>query len=88
MPQAIAVDKWPGSVEDGIAFMRSFREIVLHPRCKETIREFKLYSYKRDRLSGDVQPDIVDAHNHYIDAIRYALAPMIQNNTLSFDRFS
>jgi phage terminase large subunit len=31
------------------------------------------YSYKIDRLSGDVLPVIVDKYNHYIDAIRYAL---------------
>jgi len=37
-----------------------------------------LYSYKVDRLSGDVLPDIVDKHNHCIDAVRYALAPLIR----------
>lgn len=73
-----AVDKWKGSVEDGIAFMRSFQEIVVHPRCSQVQREMRLYSYKTDRLSGDVLPILVDAENHYIDAIRYALTPMIK----------
>jgi len=50
----------------------------VHPRCRKLIEETRLYSYKVDRLSGDVMPDIVDAHNHYIDALRYALAPLIQ----------
>lgn len=72
------VDKWQGSVEDGIAFMRSFRQIIVHPECTATLNEFRLYSYKVDRYSGDVLPVIVDAHNHYIDAIRYALGSMIQ----------
>ena len=62
--------KWPGSVEDGIQFLRSFKEIVIHPRCQQTIKEARLYSYKRDRNTGDVLPQIVDAHNHYIDSIR------------------
>ena len=51
---------------------------MIHPDCEQTAREFRLYSYKVDRLSGDIRPDIVDAHNHYIDALRYALAPMIR----------
>lgn len=78
LPNIQAVRKWPGSVEDGITHLRSYREIVVHPRCSETIRETRLYSYKTDRLTGDVLPDVVDAHNHYIDSIRYALAPLIQ----------
>lgn len=72
------VEKWPKSVEDGITWLRSLDEIVIHPRCKRTIEEARMYSYKVDRLSGDVMPVIVDAHNHYIDAIRYACAPMIR----------
>lgn len=78
LPRLVSVDKWPGSVEDGVAFLRSHKEIVVHPRCRETIRETRLYSYKVDRQSGDVLPQIVDANNHYMDALRYALAPMIQ----------
>lgn len=78
LPRSEPVEKWSGSVEDGIAFMRSFREIVVHPRCVETIKEMRLYSYKVDRLTGDVLPVIVDANNHYIDAIRYAVGPMIK----------
>lgn len=73
-----SVEKWPGSVEDGIAFMRSFEKIIIHPDCPQTAREFRLYSHKVDKRSGDVLPDLLDANNHYIDAIRYALAPMIR----------
>lgn len=78
LPKSEAVEKWKGSVEDGVAFLRSFRKIVVHPRCTETAKELRLYSYKVDRMSGDVLPDIVDAWNHYIDALRYALAPMVR----------
>jgi phage terminase large subunit len=72
-----AAAKWPGSVEDGISYLRGFDKIVLHPRCRRAAEEFRLYSYKVDRLTGDVLPDIVDRHNHVIDAIRYALEPII-----------
>jgi phage terminase large subunit len=78
LPRIEAVKKWPGSVEDGIAHLRSYREIVIHPRCTETIRESRLYRYKVDALTGDVLPVVVDAFNHYMDAIRYALAPLIR----------
>lgn len=65
--------KGPGSVEDGVAFIRSFREVVIHERCRHTADEFKMYSYKRDRLTGDILPVLEDKHNHCIDALRYAL---------------
>jgi phage terminase large subunit len=84
LPNAIAVDKWPGSVEDGIRFIRSFGRIIIHPRCVNLIREFRLYSYQVDRLTGDVLPKVVDAHNHGIDALRYALAPMIRGGEGEF----
>lgn len=77
LPRCVPVRKWAGSVEDGIQHLRSYRRIVVHPRCAEVARECRLYSYKVDRLSGDVLPVPVDANNHYIDAIRYALEPLI-----------
>jgi phage terminase large subunit len=85
MPRMEAVKKWAGSVEDGISHLRSYREIVIHPRCKETIRETRLYSYKVDRLTGDILPTIVDAHNHYMDALRYALNPLVQRRNANFN---
>ena len=78
LPKSEAVEKWKGSVEDGVSFIRSFRQIVVHSRCVETAKELRLYSHKVDRLTGDVLPDIVDAWNHYLDALRYALGPMVR----------
>jgi len=79
LPQIIAVDKWPGSVEDGIGHIRSYERVVIHPDCPNTAREFRLYSYKVDRNTGDILRTVVDAHNHYIDALRYAIGPMIKS---------
>lgn len=78
IPRIEAVEKWPGSIEDGVTHIRSYVEVVIHPRCEEVAREFRLYSYKVDRQTGDVLTDIVDKHNHYIDALRYAIAPIIK----------
>ncbi|MCX5617133.1 PBSX family phage terminase large subunit [Bombella sp. TMW 2.2543] len=85
-----AARKWPGSVEDGIERLRSFRTIRIHPRCTETAREFRLYRYRSDPLTGDVLPQIEDANNHYIDALRYALDGLITNRSSlpDFSRFA
>lgn len=64
--------KGPGSVEGGIARLRSFDEIVVHPSCKYTQDELNLYRYKVDKKTGIVLPEIVDKNNHCIDALRYA----------------
>jgi phage terminase large subunit len=68
-----AARKWSGSVEDGIAFLRSFDKIVIHERCKHTAEEARLYSYKTDSKTGEILSDIIDKNNHCMDAIRYAL---------------
>jgi phage terminase large subunit len=78
LPRCVAAKKWSGSVEDGIQYLRGFKEIIIHPRCKETIREARLYSYKVDDRSGQILPKIVDSHNHYIDSLRYAHDKMIR----------
>lgn len=69
--------KWPGCVEDRVSYLRSFDQIVIHPRCPHAAEEARLWSFKVDRISGDVLPQLVDKHNHCWDAIGYALEPMI-----------
>ena len=81
IPRIVACKKGKGSVEDGVEFIKSFKEIVIHPRCNGTINEFGLYSYKVDRLSGDILPVLVDSFNHAVDAIRYALEPVMQSRS-------
>src|SRR5208282_1683874 len=41
-PNMEGVEKWSGSVEDGITFLRSFEQIIIHPRCEHAIEEAKL----------------------------------------------
>jgi phage terminase large subunit len=79
-PKMRRAKKGKNSIEDGISFLRSFREIVVHERCKHTADEFKLYSYKRDRLTGEILPVLEDKHNHAIDALRYAMESAMLKN--------
>lgn len=71
-------EKGKGSVEDGIEYLRGFKMITVHPRCKNLLDELGLYSYKTDKLTGEILPIIVDKYNHYIDALRYSLSPYIK----------
>lgn len=84
LPRSVGSKKGKGSVEDGIQFIRSFKRVVIHPRCKETIREFQLYSWKVDARSGEIRPDPVDANNHYVDALRYALEPIMKRSKINW----
>lgn len=74
-----AAKKWSGSVEDGVEFLRSFEKIVIHDRCKHAIEEARLWSYKTDRLTGDVLPALKPGNDHVVDAIRYSLSTLIRS---------
>ncbi len=73
----IGCAKWPGSVEDGITWLRGCDKIYVHTRCVEVAKELSMYSYKVDKMTGNILPDLVDKWNHYIDSLRYALGSFI-----------
>lgn len=87
LPRVIACDKWPGSVEDGIAHLRSYDEIIIHPRCVKAIEEANLYSYKTNR-AGDILDQVADSYNHIWDATRYALGPLITRKGVDYSKFN
>ena len=60
-----------GSIEDGIEYIRGF-DVVIDPRCTKTIEEFIHYRFKKDPHTDKILPTIIDANNHYIDALRYS----------------
>ena len=76
--QISAAGKWQGSLEDGIAHVKAFHRIHIHARCRHMQEEARLYSYKVDRVTQEVLPIVVDAHNHGWDAVRYGLDGYIQ----------
>jgi phage terminase large subunit len=82
-----AAIKGKGSVKEGIEYLRNFKQIIIHPRCVNTIYEFENYSYKQDKQTDEIYTEIEDKHNHIIDAIRYAFNLEIQalhNSGLQF----
>ena len=85
----IAAEKWAGSVEDGLQYLRSFSKIVIHPRCQAVVEEFDLYQYKVDRQTNEVLREPVDKFNHYIDALRYSYTVQMrgENNGKMYEMF-
>lgn len=77
--------KWSGSVEDGVEYLRSFEKIIIHERCPNIAREFKMYSYKVDKNTEEILPIIVDAWNHGIDALRYSIDDYITKGVSILD---
>jgi phage terminase large subunit len=71
-PKIRGATKGKGSVEDGIMFLQGL-DIVIHPRCVNLAREFGSYAYKIDKRTAAILPEVEDANNHLIDALRYAV---------------
>lgn len=65
--------KGPNSVIEGIRFLQNY-DIVIHPRCENTVREFSGYRYKTDKKTEKVTYplELEDEENHIIDPTRYA----------------
>jgi phage terminase large subunit len=80
-------DKGKGSIEDGIAYIRSFNKVIIHPRCTHTIREFSEYSYKVDERSGNITNKVEDKNNHCIDALRYSLERCMKRSIIDYDKW-
>jgi phage terminase large subunit len=70
--------KGPSSVEDGIEFLKSY-DIIVHPRCRHTIEEMTMYSWKQDPLTQEILPVLEDKNNHVIDSLRYAVEGIRRN---------
>lgn len=62
--------QWIISGIDRVHQLLKDRKIIIHPRCKATIKEFMSYSWRKDRL-GDAVNLPEDKNNHIMDEIRY-----------------
>ena len=69
-PLMVPATKGPNSVKEGVIFLQSY-DIVVHPRCTQTIKELTHYSYVVDPKTEEVTPLLADKVNHVIDPLRY-----------------
>lgn len=66
-------EKGAGSVEYSMKWLSSLAKIVIDTnRCPVSAQEFSTYEYQQDK-DGNYISGYVDADNHCIDSIRYAL---------------
>lgn len=63
--------KGKDSIKFGLAFLNRHK-IVVHPKCRCMINEFKDYQYKKDKQTGEYNMDKLEGADHAIDALRYA----------------
>lgn len=84
MPLVKGCVKGKGSVVDGVEFMKSFDRIYVHPDAEPFLSELGKYSYKVDKRTGDILPLLEDKDNHYIDAGRYALEPIMKKKVIDY----
>lgn len=64
--------KGADSILHGIQKLQNY-EIIVHPTCVGVIEELENYSWQKDKHSGEYINKPIDAHNHYLDALRYSL---------------
>lgn len=66
-------EKGPGSVEYSMKWLSALNKIVIDVnRCPVSAQEFSTYEYEQDK-DGNYISGYVDADNHCIDSVRYAL---------------
>lgn len=66
-------EKGPDSVSYSMKWLSALAKIVIDPnRCPTSAQEFSTYEYEQDK-DGNYISGYVDANNHCIDSIRYAL---------------
>lgn len=68
-----SAEKGAGSVDYSMKWLSSLAKIVIDPnRCPTSANEFSTYEYQQDK-DGNYISGYVDANNHCIDSVRYAL---------------
>lgn len=68
--------KGPGSIKTGIDWLKRHK-IFIHPESVNLLKEIKSYKWKVDK-NEKVLDEPVDANNHLIDALRYAMTSKMQ----------
>jgi phage terminase large subunit len=68
----------------GLMWLEELTAIVIDPdACPNAAREFAAFEHVRDPKTGEWRADYQDGNDHTIDALRYALWPIIHKNKRS-----
>lgn len=73
IPKITNAMKGTGSVESGVMYIKQYKIHIL-PKLTHTIEEFNLYAFDKDK-TGKFMNKPIDANNHVMDALRYAVEP-------------
>ena len=68
---ALPCIKGKDSVKARISFLQN-NEIIVHPKCKNLIKELENFSYKKDKTTGEYTEDMTHEFSHAIDGLGYA----------------
>lgn len=83
---AVGAKKGAGSVEHGVRWLIEQAALVIDPlRCPNAAREFSTYEYAQDK-DGAFLNECPDRDNHTIDAVRYALEPLMTEQVVRLKR--
>lgn len=78
---AVACKKGRDSVKAGLRFLQD-NLIIVHPSCKDFIRELENFSYVKSKQTGEFTEDTTHEFSHAIDAARYAYSDIYTNTKL------
>lgn len=73
--------KGQNSVAARIAFLQN-QEIIVHPNCKDLIRELENFSYIKDKRTEKYTEQTTHEYSHAIDGLGYAYSDIYTNNKL------
>jgi phage terminase large subunit len=73
----IPVQKYPGSVKDGIELMNKYAPFYVTASSVNTVKELKNYMYKKNFATGLFLNEPLDDYNHLLDLYRYVVQTKI-----------
>lgn len=78
-----AARKGKDGINNGIQFIQGYK-IIIHPQCVNFITEISNYTWDEDKFGTKINKPI-DAFNHLLDAMRYALEDILTGPVFSFE---
>ena len=82
VPRIKPAAKGAGSIMQGIQKLQQYTIYVDSARCPNTVVELQNYEYKKDKKSGLYVNEPIDKYNHALDALRYSLQCLDNNQRL------